>query len=102
MQKNKDRDIRILHPHTKELYHYSLGVRFDPGALAEGFRPLFQLPILFAAGRSRIAAQKMRPLQPAQVWFSQQRGINGLGGVQHGTFVLQPLLDPAQFGDQGE
>lgn len=87
---------KIQHPLNHELYQYRLGPRFDPGAMAEVFEPLFQLPHILFRGAGRIAGT-MSKLQPPQVWFTQQRGIVGLGGLQAGQVISQPLLDPSQF-----
>lgn len=87
----------ILHPVAHELYQYHLGIRFDPGAMAEAFVPMFQLPVLSFRGRARVAGA-MQPLQPPQVWFTPQVGISGLGGIQAGQIVGQPLLDPSDTG----
>jgi hypothetical protein len=93
---NRKQPSTIQHPILNEFYHYRLGVRFDPGALAEAFLPQFQLPLVSFAGRSRVAGE-FRVTQPAQVWFTQQRGVNGVGGIAVGAFRGAPLLDPATF-----
>jgi len=90
------RAIRIQHPLNHELYQYALGIRFDPGAMAEAFEPLFQLPVLSFRGRGRVAGT-LNKFQPPQVWFTQQNGVVGLGGLQAGGLVGQPLLDPENF-----
>lgn len=87
----------ILHPQAHELYQYHLGVRFDPGAQAEAFLPKFGLPVISFRGAGRVAGE-MRVTQQPQVWFTPQRGVNGLGGVQAGRVMFQPLLDPSQIG----
>lgn len=87
-------DGSILHPMNKELYQYHLGFRFDPGAAAEAFQPLFENPILSFRGRGRIAGA-LRVTQTPQVWYRQQRGINGLGGLQAGQIISQSLIDPS-------
>lgn len=88
------RQARILHPINHELYQYRLGIRFDPGAPAEAFEPLTALPVISFRGRARVAGQYFHALQPPQVVFPQQAGIVGLGGLQAGQLVGQPLLDP--------
>lgn len=87
----------IKHPLADELYQYVDGKRFDPGAPAEGFLPKFGLPPISFRGRARVAVQYFRALQPAQVYFLPQRGVQGLGGVQTGQVIGQPLLDPSEF-----
>jgi hypothetical protein len=86
--------ISIDHPLAHQLYNYISGRRFDPGAPAEAFQPLFQLPVISFRGRARLAGQFLT-LQPPQVWFDQQSGINGLGGLQFGQLISQPLIDPS-------
>lgn len=87
-------DGRILHPQDLNLYQYHLGIRFEPGAAAEVFQPRFELPIISFRGRGRVAGA-MRIFQHPQLWFNQQRGINGVGGIQTGQILGQPLLDPS-------
>jgi hypothetical protein len=86
---------RIAHPLAHQFYNYHLGIRFDPGAMAEAFVPAFQLPVLSFRGRARLAGS-LRVLQHPQVWFKQQRGVSGLGGIQAGQVLGQPLLDISQ------
>lgn len=93
---NPLRAKRILHPVAHELYQYHLGIRFDPGAMAEAFEPLFGLPLVSFRGSGRVAGA-LRPLQPPQVWFTQQQGIQGLGGLVAGQVILQPLINPSDF-----
>lgn len=86
-------DCFVEHPITRgELYTYRLGDRFDPGAMAEGFLPLTTLPALFFRGIGRVAGA-LRPLQHPQVRFHQQSGIQGVGGLAAGQYILQPLVD---------
>lgn len=85
-------DVRILHPLAEELYHYILGIRFDPGAQAEVFQPLFGLPLISFRGNARLAGS-LRVLQHPQVWFHRQVGIQGVGGLQAGQIISQPLID---------
>lgn len=89
-------DVRILHPIADELYQYVLGRRFDPGAEAEVFEPLFALPVINFRGRARVAGT-LAILQPAQTYFTPQIGVVGLGGIQAGQVISQPLLDPSDF-----
>jgi hypothetical protein len=86
----------IQHPLNDELYQYRLGNRFDPGAEAEVFEPLFELPVIVFRGAGRVAGSLMVTQHP-QVWFNPQSGIVGLGGVQAGQLISQPLIDPAQY-----
>lgn len=79
-----------------QLYNYHIGPRFDPGAQAEVFNPLFTLPVIFIRGAGRIAGS-LRVTQHPAVWFTQQSGINGLGGVVPGQIIFQPLIDPSQL-----
>ena len=88
--------VLILHPVADELYQYHLGPRFDPGAMAEVFNPLFQLPTIVYRGAGRVAGALMVTQHP-QVWFTRQSGINGLGGVVPGQIQFQPLIDPSQL-----
>ena len=88
--------VVIQHPLNHELYQYHLGYRFDPGAMAEAFIPLFELPHIMFRGAARVAGT-LNKLQPPQVWFARQNGIVGMGGIQNGQLISQPLLDPSQF-----
>lgn len=87
-------DKRILQPFNDNLYSYHMGIRFDPGAAAEAFNPRFELPIISFRGRARVAGA-LRIHQQPQLWFAQQRGVNGLGGLSAGQIISQPLLDPS-------
>lgn len=86
----------IQHPLADEFYQYIHGLRFDPGAAGEGFLQPTSLPVISFRGRARVAGQYFKPLQPPQVYFNQQNGIVGLGGLQAGQIISQPLLDPTQ------
>jgi hypothetical protein len=83
-------------PKSTELVDYRIGRRFDPGAPAEVFEQVFTNPIVLFRGRGRVAGS-LYPLQPAQVWFGPQLGVQSLGGVQTGQYVGQPLIDPAEL-----
>lgn len=78
------------------VYDYRLGRRFDPGAPAEAFEALLGTPVVLFRGRARVAGS-LSKFQPPQVWFRNQVGVQGLGGVQAGMYVGQPLLDPSQI-----
>jgi hypothetical protein len=86
----------IQHPAATELYNYADGVRFDPGSAAEAFLPEFANPIYLYRGAGRVAGS-LSPLQPAQVRFLPLAGLQGVGGVQAGSIISQPLLDPSQL-----
>ncbi len=94
------RQARIQHPLNHELYQYMLGYRFDPGAMAEVFEPLTTLPEIVFRGPARLAGA-LNVFQPPQIWFNQQMGVNGLGGVQAGYLRGTPLIDPVQIGEGG-
>ena len=83
----------VDHPLTRgNLYTYRLGDRFDPGAQAETFLPLTTLPALFFRGIGRLAGS-LNVFQHPQVRFNLQAGIQGVGGVSAGQYILQPLVD---------
>lgn len=88
---------QIAHPTADQYYNYLMGVRFDPGAPSEAFKPMHQLPAIVARGAGRVAGS-LRVFQHAQLYFHQQIGINGLGGLQAGQVILQPLFDPNSQG----
>lgn len=96
MKKQHEQPV-ILHPLNDELYQYHLGIRFDPGAMAETFDPLFVNPLFSVGGAGRSYRGTPNPVQPPQVYFNQQRGVNGLGGIQTGQLISQPLIDPSTF-----
>jgi hypothetical protein len=86
----------IQHPNATQLYNYADGIRFDPGSAAETFLPEFANPVFCYRGAGRLAGA-LRPLQPAQVRFLPLAGLQGVGGVQAGFIISQPLLDPSQL-----
>jgi hypothetical protein len=79
---------------------YRLGRRFDPGAEAEVFEQTHEYPVIFFRGNARVAGQ-FGIFQPPQVTVPGVIGINGLGGVQAGQYVGQPLIDPSQLNSEG-
>jgi hypothetical protein len=79
-----------------QLYDYRLGRRFDPGAPAEAFEMPFENPVILFRGSGRVAGA-MLPLQPPQLMVNPNAGIAGIGGIQAGQFVGQPLIDPSQL-----
>lgn len=85
--------LRILHPEAENLYSYLLGRRFDPGAEAEAFQPLFELPLISFRGPARLAGALMVTQHP-QVQVPFANSISGLGGIIAGTYVLSPLQVP--------
>lgn len=87
-------DNIVLHPMAKELYQYHRGYRFDPGSSAETFQPLHELPLQSFRGRGRLAGS-LRVTQPPQVWYNKQVTPMGLGGIQTGQIISQPLYDPS-------
>lgn len=87
----------LEHPNSPNLYNYALGIRFDPGAMAEAFLPEFANPMYVYRGPGRIPAMQFNCLQPAQIRFLPLLGLQGVGGVQAGFVVSQPLLDPSQL-----
>lgn len=95
------RAANIPHPHSPNLYNYALGIRFDPGAQAEAFLPEFANPLYSFRGPGRIPRQQFFCLQPAQIRFLPLVGLQGVGGVQAGAIISQPLLDPSQLMPQG-
>lgn len=90
----------IQHPLADELYNYVDGVRFDPGSAAEGFLPEFADPVFLIRGAGRFFARQIECLQPPQIRFLPLAGVQGLGGVQAGMIISQPLLDPSQMANQ--
>lgn len=83
-----------------EVYEHILGRRFDPGAMAEAFESILGNPVYLYRGNGRVAGT-LSKLQAPQVWFPPQRGVQGLGGLQAGQVVGQPLIDPAQIDTSG-
>lgn len=86
---------RVSHP-LAPAFAYKVGDTFLPGAGNEAFETPFENPVLLFRGAGRVAGA-LSVFQPPQVWFNPQVGLNGLGGLQAGTIILQPLLDPSQF-----
>jgi hypothetical protein len=81
---------------AKQFYNYILGTRFDPGAEAEVFERATEDPIQVFRGAARLAGS-LNVFQHPQVWFTQQNGVQGIGGLQAGTVRFTPLIDPEQF-----
>ena len=86
---------RVAHP-LAPLFTYQVGDTLLPGAANEAYQSPWENPIVSVRGRGRFAGA-LSVVQPAQVWFSPQHGLNGLGGLQAGQLILQPLLDPTQY-----
>lgn len=84
------RGEKINHPTAKELYHYHLGPRFDPGAQAEIFEPENTLPLLSFRGAARLAGA-LDVVQHPQVYFQAQTIGAGLGGTIAGQIRFAPL-----------
>jgi hypothetical protein len=80
--------------------HFVIGRRFDPGAPGEVFISDLGLPVIIFRGRSRLAGS-LSKVQPPQVWFGPQQGIQGIGGIQAGQYVGQRLIDPSQLNPEG-
>jgi len=95
MRRPFKRPVKIPVLNGGGLYQYELGPRFDPGAQGEVFEPLFELPLLRYIGAATRAGF-LRVTQQPQLWFNQQTGIVGLGGLQAGQLISQPLIDPTQ------
>ena len=76
--------------------HFVIGRRFDPGAPGEVFVSDLGLPLIIFRGAGRLAGS-LSKLQPPQVWFPPQAGVQGIGGIQAGQYVGQPLIDPGQI-----
>lgn len=86
----KGRSIRIQHPLAHQLYNYELGRRFDPGAQAEAFLPLFVNPLFTFRGPSTLAGA-LQVTQPSQVYVPQLVPFRGIGGTIAGQLISQPL-----------
>jgi hypothetical protein len=77
------------------IYNWVLGRRFDPGAPGEVFQPELNNPVVLFRGRARLAGA-LGVFQHPQVWVVADIGVTGLGGIQAGQYVGQPLIDPSQ------
>lgn len=82
------------------LVQYRIGRRFDPGAPAEVFERVLTDPLYLSTGAGVIAGA-MRIFQHPQVAVTPVIGVNGLGGVQAGQILGQPLIDPAELDNTG-
>lgn len=83
-----------------EVTAYRLGRRFDPGAPAEAFEQVFNLPIVLFRGAARVAGT-LNKFQPPSVNITPVIGVQGLAGIQAGQYVGQPLIDPEQLIPEG-
>lgn len=83
------------------IYNYHEGALFTPGAGNYVFEPNFELPLQTIWGFGFIRTPNtFNPLQPPQVISQAHVLSNGIGGLQAGELLLQPLIDPAT-GDSG-
>jgi hypothetical protein len=81
-----------------QLYDYQLNRPFLPGVPGEGFLRKFADPVYAVLrGAGKMTLQQFHVLQPPQVYFLPQAGVQGMGGVQAGFIISQPLLDPSQL-----
>ena len=87
------RQIKIQHPVAHQLYSYHLGQRFDPGAQAEIFIPLNSNPVQSFRGPARLAGM-LNVFQPSQLNVPMMVRTNGIGGIQAGQIISQPLIVP--------
>lgn len=78
------------------LYRVQLGEVFHPGAGLESFISPWESPVVLVRGRGRYAGT-LRVTQPKPSYYTHQNAVAGLGGLQAGQIILQPLLDPSQF-----
>jgi len=75
------------------IYDYHEGAVFSPGAENFVFEPNFELPIQGIWGKGFLRTPNtFNPLQNAQVWSNPNIVTNGLGGLEAGQMILQPLL----------
>lgn len=82
------------------LYQFHEGDLFEPGAENYVFEPQNELPVkgIWGAG-SGVNQGTFYPagawpvFQPPQVWVDLALPTAGLGGLQAGSFALQPLID---------
>lgn len=87
------------------LYRYTPRRYPTPGTGNYAFEPKFSLskfPLL--AGPGKVTMGQINPLQPPQTYYYMQAPTAGLGGVQAGQIVGQPLLSdlsPASGTAQG-
>jgi hypothetical protein len=82
------------------LVQFRLGRRFDPGAEAEVFEQVLNNPVYLFRGNGRVAGV-ISPIQPPAVYINGRVLTAGLGGIQAGQYVGQPLIDPSQLNSEG-
>lgn len=89
------------------LYWFKKTRQPQAGAMAYAFEPRFSLPYFPPSGPAiQIRADRrtvdpgylpggqgaFNPVQPQQIYYTQQIGIQGLAGIAAGQTALQPLI----------
>lgn len=74
------------------IYSYHEGDLFTPGTGNFVFEPNFELPLITIWGKAFLRTPNtFNPLQNPQIFSQPNVQPNGIGGLQAGTFELQPL-----------
>jgi hypothetical protein len=78
------------------LYHFHEGDIFFPGAPLYVYEPRFErTPLQGIWGNAFLRVPNtFNPVQPPQVMSVPRVKPNGIGGLQAGTFALEPLEEP--------
>lgn len=87
---------RFSHPDTN-LYTYHMGPIFTNGAQDAVFNQETSLPTILARGASRNAGS-LAVLQPAQLRVNLSVPAVGVGGLQSGQIIFQPLVHSEDIG----
>lgn len=81
-------------PGSKGIYHYHLGDLFTPGAQALVLESPFELPLQTLWGFATLRRPNtFNPLHPNPYVAMGAVVTNGLGGLQTGQLMQQPLLE---------
>jgi hypothetical protein len=84
----------VFQQKSEGISNYEIGPTYDGiGAGAAIFLQHFQNPLYLVRGPGRVPVSSLRVLQRPQVYFLPTVTVVGVGGVQAGQIILQPLTD---------
>lgn len=89
-----NRHKKVPHPTTPDIYGYQKGYVFTNGANIFGFDFNMTKPLFSVIGPATNIQCPLMITQPPQVYVTQAVPIVGLGGLQAGQLVTQPLVNP--------
>lgn len=85
---------RKVHKQARAIPDYRLGPHYDgSGSAVFTFEREFTDPLYVYNGPGKVTISSLRVTQHPQVYFFYRNTAAGIGGVQHGQSILQPLVD---------